>query len=466
MSCSDADVGSERQNERCGRSKQSEDDTRKPWEIDYGRVIHSASFRRLQAKTQIFKLGDNDFYRTRLTHSLEVAQIADGIVSQLKRVLPKESPQRQHLPKQAQIQTIGLTHDLGHPPFGHGGEVALNYCMRGDGGFEGNAQTLRILSKLEKYSEKNGADLTRRVLLGVLKYPISYTEAKNPDVIPSNGSVSVTPLNLNKGWRPLKCYFDEDKDVVDWILEPFSSNDQKHFREPQKRHGKHSESQYKSLDCSIMDVADDISYGVHDLEDAAYLGLINKTGFRRHISEDMCGDFLEKMRRQHPAEFKDKGYGGLSEMLFDEDERARKKIIGRLIGYFIRDTFVKDVASPVENVVPPDFEDPLLRYRVTMGEEAQALLKALKKAIMEEVIQSPDVQQFEFKGQQMVVKVFDALASDPQKLLPKTTQKKYKESGDSNRVICDHIAGMTDHFLCKTYERLYSPRAGSIFDKL
>lgn len=458
MSCSDAEVGSERQNERCGRSKQSEGDTRKPWEVDYGRVIHSASFRRLQAKTQIFKLGDNDFYRTRLTHSLEVAQVADGVVSQLKRVLPKESPQRQHFPEQSQIQAIGLTHDLGHPPFGHGGEVALNYCMRGDGGFEGNAQTLRILSKLEKYSEKNGSDLTRRVLLGVLKYPISYTEAKNPNIIPSDGLASAAPLNL-KEWHPPKCYFDEDKDVVDWILKPFSSNDQKHFREPKKCQGKHNQSQYKSLDCSIMDAADDISFSVHDLEDAAYLGLMNTASFRCHVSEDKCGEFLEKMSQQYPTEFKDKGYDRLSEMLFDEDERARKKIIGRLIGYFVR-------ATSVENVVPPVFEDPLLKYRVTMGKDAQDLLGSLKTAVMKEVIQSPDVQQFEFKGQQMVMKVFDALTSDPQKLLPKTTQKKYKESGDSNRVICDHIAGMTDHFLCKTYERLYSPRAGSIFDKL
>ena len=311
--------------------------------------------------------------------------------------------------------------------------------MRGDGGFEGNAQTLRILSKLEKYTEKHGANLTRRVLLGVLKYPISYKDAKNPDVTPSGGSATGMPLNLNTGWHPPKCYFDSDQDVVDWILEPFSEKDQKRFREPKECNKKHKPSRYKSLDCSIMDLADDISYGVHDLEDVSYLGFIKKADFRCHVSEEVCGEFLGYMSQQRPDDFKDKGYETLLKMLFRDNERARKKIIGHLIGYFIRKT-------AVEQRVPPVFEDPLLDYQVKMGEEAKALLEALKAATMKEVVQSPDVQQLVFKGQHMVVKVFDALASDPKRFLLKSTYKKFKDSGNSNRIICDHIAGMTDHF--------------------
>jgi dGTPase len=146
--------------------------------VDYARVIHSASFRRLQGKTQILNLGDSDFYRTRLTHSLEVAQVAGSLTRQLKADNQNHSA-IQHMPDLSMIQAIGFTHDLGHPPFGHGGEVALNYCIRTNGGFEGNGQTLRILSKLEKFSEVCGADLTRRALLGTRKYPVSFSQANN-----------------------------------------------------------------------------------------------------------------------------------------------------------------------------------------------------------------------------------------------------------------------------------------------
>jgi dGTPase len=143
-------------------SSQAED-ARDEAGVDYARVVHSASFRRLQGKTQILNLGDSDFYRNRLTHSLEVAQIASGIVSQFEKNFPAHAA-IPHLPNANQIQAIGLTHDLGHPPFGHGGEVALNYCMRDAGGFEGNGQTLRILARLEKFSKDAGSNLTRRSL--------------------------------------------------------------------------------------------------------------------------------------------------------------------------------------------------------------------------------------------------------------------------------------------------------------
>ena len=121
------------------------DDLRDDGDVDYARVIHSAPFRRLQGKTQIMNLGDSDFYRTRLTHSLEVAQIAGGLVRQLAGTFP-DHPATAALPGHSLIQAIACAHDLGHPPFGHGGEVALNYCMRDVGGFEGNGQTLRILT--------------------------------------------------------------------------------------------------------------------------------------------------------------------------------------------------------------------------------------------------------------------------------------------------------------------------------
>ena len=160
-----------------------EKDNRPPFRRDRGRILHSAAFRCLQAKTQIHAIGENDFYRTRLTHSLEVAQIGSSLVAQLKFLetfeslsqtlnIDKNELQKQLkplLPSNDLIESLCFAHDIGHPPFGHGGETALNYMMAEQGGFEGNAQTFRILTKLEPYTENAGMNLTRRTLLGVVK---------------------------------------------------------------------------------------------------------------------------------------------------------------------------------------------------------------------------------------------------------------------------------------------------------
>ncbi len=154
-------------------------DQRSPWQRDKARILHSAAFRRLQAKTQIMGVGQNDFYRTRLTHSLEAAQIGSALTAQLRKQLAfQESFQGDStellalLPEDSLIEALCLAHDIGHPPFGHGGEAALDLCMATQGGFEGNGQTLRIVGKLEPYTAEGGMNLTRRTLLGLLKYPI------------------------------------------------------------------------------------------------------------------------------------------------------------------------------------------------------------------------------------------------------------------------------------------------------
>ena len=153
-------------------------DVRSEYDRDEARVIHSPAFRRLQSKTQVLGLGESDFYRTRLTHSMEVAQIGRGIVQYLNPSNDDENSNRpehpnaqysKYMPCTSLISAICLAHDIGHPPFGHGGEVALNYCMRDYGGFEGNGQTLRILGKLDKYTNGYGINPTRRMLLGVIK---------------------------------------------------------------------------------------------------------------------------------------------------------------------------------------------------------------------------------------------------------------------------------------------------------
>ena len=432
-----------------------QEDAREAGDIDYGRVIHSASFRRLQGKTQILNLGESDFYRTRLTHSLEVAQIAAGIVSLLSKHHPEKAAAGL-LPDRSLIQAIACAHDLGHPPFGHGGEVALNYCMRDTGGFEGNGQTLRLLSRLEAFSEKDGANLTRRALLGVLKYPAAYSVLSNRALIPRmrEGYTQFSAIDVAAS-APPKCYLDSEQDVVDWVLEPLSNADKAAFGAWETRPEQHARTLHKSLDCSIMDLADDIAYGVHDLEDAIALRLVSPERFRQEISREQAASFVEAMAVKYPGESADP-YDAMVTALFGEG-RQRKRYISRFVHHFLTAAQLQAKAQ---------FEEPLLRYRVRLEEGARIFLKSLKDFVMTQVIRSATVQQLEFKGQGMVVAVFEAFQSDPLRLLPIEPRRQFEAAQGSDRVICDYVAGMTDSHLLKTYERLFAPRMGSIFDRL
>ncbi|MEA1673602.1 anti-phage deoxyguanosine triphosphatase [Nitrospirillum sp. BR 11163] len=445
-------VWDERRGDRRGQAS----DTRQPADIDYARVIHSASFRRLQGKTQILNLGDSDFYRTRLTHSLEVAQIAGGIVRQFQHQFP-DHPAHPHLPDIARIQAIGCTHDLGHPPFGHGGEVALNYCMRDHGGFEGNGQTLRVLSRLERFPEGAGANLTRRTLLGVLKYPVPYREAANALVRPGLDAKATTLRIIDrKASKPPKCYMDSEADVVDWILAPLGAADRHAFCAYTRQEGRHHKPLHKSFDCSIMDLADDIGFGVHDLEDALALRLMDRDDFTTRVPRERCAAFLDTLRGRYSEEFGGDAYAAFVDRLFGE-EGQRKLFIGRMVHYLIASCRIDTREA---------FQEPLIRYRAAMDDRARGFLDTLKQAVMDIVILSPAVQQLEFKGQKMVVSVFEAMASEPRAFLPREVHARYRQEGDSLRVICDHISGMTDNFLMKTYDRLFSPHMGSVFDQL
>jgi dGTPase len=441
---------------RRGGAQQQAEDARGPWDMDYSRIIHSASFRRLQGKTQILNLGDGDFYRTRLTHSLEVAQVAGGIARQFRRNYADHAASAS-IPEDSLIQAIGFTHDLGHPPFGHGGEVALNYCAREYGGFEGNGQTLRILSRLERMSDVYGANLTRRTMLGVLKYPAPFSALRNEVLIPKiQETSSVVRLLDRKSSKPPKCYLDSEQEIVDWILHPLEKSDREEFQSFLSSSGKHAKTKHKSFDCSIMDVADDIAYGVHDLEDSIALSLLNESQFKKCVDESLCREFLDNLSAEDKAELKNDSYESFVEMLFSGGS-ARKKYIGRLVHYFITGAIIEEIEV---------FKEPLLRFRAVLPKTHRALVDALQEVVREAVILSPRVQHLEFRGQNMVVTVYEVLSSGPKAFLPSDSYKQYIECGNDRRAICDYVAGMTDDFLLKTYDRLFSPRMGSVFDKL
>ncbi len=410
-------------------------DLRSPWQRDRARVLHSAAFRRLQSKTQIMNVGENDFYRTRLTHSLEAAQIGASLINQLQQVSSAEHAAL--LPDLNLMETLCLAHDIGHPPFGHGGEVALNYKMLNSGGFEGNGQTFRIVGKLEAYHPDHGMDLTRRSLLGLLKYPVLMPKLPTPDAH-SQQSASLTQ------WKPAKALFACDADLLDWVLEPLCATDRDLFQQvdtleaaPWQR------SLHKSLDASLMELADDIAYGVHDLEDAVVTGTLNAHQWHAHLDKVLA------QLPDHLAELMSK----LSEQLFANEHHLRKNAIGAMVNIFVTAIYLEEAI--------PSAKEPLIRFNATLPDAERFLLNSLKKVVFEHVINDPSIQQLRYRSQNMLLDLFTALHSEPHRLLPRNTRQRYanaEEQGGqvaADRVLCDYVAGMTDDYAERMYKNLF-----------
>ena len=311
-------------------------DHRSPFQRDRARILHSAAFRRLQSKTQVMGSGQSDFYRTRLTHSLEAAQIGSGISAQLRSKYPSEC-QALFPYDDTLIESICLAHDIGHPPFGHGGEIALHFMMRDHGGFEGNGQTFRIVSKLEPFSEGYGMNLARRTLLGLMKYPQTLDalyHTKSPDVPNSFRELKASD------WHPPKGLYQDDIDTLNWVLKPLSEHDKSLFQSSAKAVDKHKKTQFKSLDCSIMELADDIAYGIHDLEDAIVTGVVNKEDFDQHV--------IGKLKHLND-EWLNEMASTLSAQLFSHKHHQQKEAIGGLVNYLITAITLVDLNEP-ENI--------------------------------------------------------------------------------------------------------------------
>ncbi|MDQ9021017.1 anti-phage deoxyguanosine triphosphatase [Acinetobacter sichuanensis] len=437
---------------------------------DRARIIHSASFRRLQAKTQVLGLGDSDFYRTRLTHSMEVAQIGSGISESLRNKY-KDTPLEQWIPSLHLIEAICLAHDIGHPAFGHGGEIALNYCMQSYGGYEGNGQTLRIVSKLGEFDENYGLDLTRRTILGLIKYPAAYNKVFNTDFITIQENSNL--LNLD-AYKPPKCIHEEEVKILDWVLKPFDPEDKKLYQSISNCQNKlnedktnfsdikHHKTLYKSFDTSIMELADDIAYGIHDLEDAVALKLITKDIWNDYkifeknsksvhdiLKNNLDDTALQILKLSSADELRD--------LLFKREKNSRKHAISKLVRLL-----VQNISIQKNN----EFRHPLLCYQAQLPENIKNILNALKDFVFQIVVKSPEVQLLEYKGQKIVLELFKVLQANPERLLPKNTLEQFKTSANKNREICDYIAGMTDNYATKMYQKLFMPSSGSIFDKL
>lgn len=407
-------------------------DIRLPFERDRARLVHSAAFRRLQGKTQVMGVGEGDFHRTRLTHSLECAQLGVGLRDQLKRTKAIPGGLEKWFPCKALVEAACFAHDIGHPPFGHGGESALHIELWEAGGFEGNAQTLRVLTRLEKYKRPGwGINPTRRLILAVLKYPVPYSRFFSESVRD----------------KPPKCYFDEEQEIVDWALTGFCESDRLHLAETDAK----GKALHRSFDCSLMELADDIAYGVHDIEDIVARGLAVPDDFSTALKDafdEVGGELVTNCGPLRAATL----LRGLSSGSFE-----RKQAIGTLVSAF---------CTAVKVVEVPEFEHPLLRFKVALPPAHHTVLTQLKTMAFRLVIRRAAVQQLERRGQRIVRDLFRAVLEDPEELIPRQAWEDGDATASRSRRVCDYVAGMTDSYAEKVYRRLFLPGFGSSGDEL
>jgi dGTPase len=398
-------------------------DYRSPFETDRDRIIHTSAFRRLQAKTQVFFSGEYDFYRTRLTHSLEVAQIGRSVCNFLLNndsLLSTEFFIDPNL-----IEAVCLSHDLGHPPFGHAGERTLNGLMKQYGGFEGNAQTLRLIAEII-YSgddKRKGMNPTRAFLDGILKYKTFYSRLNNPEH---------------------HFLYDHQGSFVEFAM---------NGKIPAELAPGKTLNSFRSIECQIMDWSDDAAYSLNDLADGIHSGLMTKGRMEQWASEQS----LTVAKESHLSEIFDAIRSG-----------SLERTIARKIGSFIkacRLTPWKNFMSELTN-----------RYAFRLEIDPDILEEAelYKKISLELVFLSPQIRQLEHKGDYIIRRLFDVYEAQyirneksDMHLLPSGVERTIRATSDKSlraRLLCDYIAGMTDGFAIRTYKRLFDPDFGSLAD--
>ena len=355
---------------------------RSEYQRDRDRIIHSAAFRRLEYKTQVFVNHEGDMFRTRLTHSIEVAQISRSIA----RILNLNEDLS---------ETIALAHDLGHTPFGHAGQDALNACMQHYGGFEHNLQSLRTVDTLEeRYAEFPGLNLTFEAREGILK----HCSLRNAEQL---GDV---------GRRFL-------------------------------------EKTQPSLEAQLVNLADQIAYNNHDVDDGLRSGLIN--------IEQLLN--IELFAAQH-AEVK-QHYPELS------GRRLIHEIIRRMINLQIID-LVETSQQRLQELAPKHIDDirALPEAVIRFSSEMQQANQNLKRFLRENLYNHYRVHRMTSKAQRTLNALFDAFMQEPRLLNPEY-QAHIKQLETNNgtsgraRAVADYIAGMTDRYAISEYRRIFEPEA-------
>ncbi len=366
--------------------------TRSPFRRDCDRVIHSTAFRRLKHKTQVFVFHEGDHYRTRLTHSLEVAQIARALARQLG--LDEDL-----------TETLALAHDLGHPPFGHAGERALDRCLKAHGGFDHNAQSLRVVTALEhRYPEFDGLNLTWESLEGIVKH--------NGPLVDRAGS----PLGKYRetGGIPFGITdFDKSHDLELWS--------------------------FASLEAQVAAVADDIAYDAHDIDDGLRAGLFGVDDLK---VMPLTAEMIAAIDRHYPA--------------LDQARRGAE-LVRELISYLIG-SVVTEARSRLERIHPQSVDDvrhcgeQLVTFSPGVA-EAEAGIKAFLKQRM---YRHQWVMRVMGEAEEIVLDLFTRYHDIPSDLPPEWLEGAAYESETARaRRIGNFIAGMTDRFALTEHQRLF-----------
>ncbi|ULH16746.1 dNTP triphosphohydrolase [Deinococcus sp. KNUC1210] len=414
----------------------AEGDLRDPFERDRARIIHSGAFRRLQGKSQIFAAGWSGYLRTRVTHAMEVAQIARAIAS--NHGLPGSL-----------AEAAALAHDLGHPPFGHNGEDALNACMSPYGGFEGNAQTYRILTRLEPLTTRHpGVNVTRATLQGILKYP------------------------GGKDGHPA-LYVDDAQDDGGWLYDQGMPTGQ-----PLAPVG--GSVPPRSIICQVMDWADDIAYSLHDLEDGLSARLLNHRSL-------VSGEVIERVttRVRHSAahlpgaadldtaavrEILQGLYARLDDGYSLTPGTARvREVMGGYVRRFVTATRIQPAAA--------HSQDSAFAFTLLAPTAAQLECAVLKAITQELILRDQRTGVYARQAVRIISDLFgvllDAASHDlddvQAAILPSETRAALRDTSTEAaraRLICDFVSGMTDAQASQYHERLFSARQSSPFAPL
>lgn len=401
------------------------EDYRTSFQMDRDRIIHAQAFRKLQSKTQVFLSGEYDFYRTRLTHSMEVAQIGRSICAYLRS---HADPLRADFYIDGDlVEAVCLAHDLGHPPFGHSGERTLQELMVQWGGFEGNAQTLHLLTETLYQDEAGvrGISGTRALLDGVLKYKKLFREFPTP---PRNHFL-----------------YDTQERHRAFVLGDASI--------PPELHVAEKLNALKSIECQIMDWSDDAAYSLNDIVDGVTAGFLSL----ERIEEWAAGEPLDAERQVWLDELCAAIRGGRLETVF-----AQK------VGAFITACRLRERQNFMS--------DRTHRYRFELAIAGAAEREAAfyKKMANDIIFESPQLQQMEHKARRVLFDLWDScwrnyVETGPRviRILPPRVGRLIDAAdtpAGKARQICDWLAGLTDGMIVRTYQRLFDPQFGSIRD--
>lgn len=351
---------------------ESDPQGRNQFQRDRDRIIHSSAFRRLEYKTQVFVNHEGDLFRTRLTHSIEVAQIGRAIARNLNL-------------HEDLVEGIALAHDLGHTPFGHAGQDALNECMREFGGFEHNLQSLRVVDLLEqRYAEFDGLNLTFELREGILKH----------------------------------CSLNNAKTLGD-VGERFINKQQ------------------PSLEAQLTNLADEIAYNNHDVDDGLRSGLITLEQLEQVT---LFANNLNKVRQQYPAL---------------NGRRLIHETVRRMINALVVDVCQQSQAN-INQANPANIDavrnSPML---IGFSPEMREQQTELKRFLRTNLYQHYRVNRMSAKAQRIVRELFEVFMNDAS-LLPDDYQKQANTNQDKARAVADYIAGMTDRYAIREYQRLFT----------